>query len=37
MLSALLESHTDLDGQHAHPTYKDTMLLIVNPVPFGPE
>jgi hypothetical protein len=37
ILSALGESRIDPDGQHAHPTYKDTMLLIVNPVPVGPE
>ena len=33
ILSAVQESRIDLDGQHAHPTYKDTMLLIVNPGP----
>jgi hypothetical protein len=36
MLSAVGESRIDLDGQHAHPTYKDTELLTVNPVPFVP-
>jgi hypothetical protein len=33
ILSAVGESRIDLDGQHAHPTYEDTMLLIVNPGP----
>ena len=33
ILSALAESRIALDGQHAHPTYKDTMLLSVDFVP----